>query len=86
MPTLDIKRPKCKCVAKVDALLKERHTRVVTTLFGGLVGVRSEVTDDAPKRTKAVSIIASFCPFCGKEYPKNETKVAKPNATTQTTR
>jgi len=67
-------RPRCKCVALVDKLLKPHHTRVVTTLFSGRVGIRTELDEDAPKRTRAVSVVATFCPFCGVKYPTAETK------------
>ena len=66
-------RPRCKCVAIADKALKVHHTRVVTTLFSGMVGIRTEVDHDAPKRTRAVSIVATFCPFCGVKYPNVET-------------
>ena len=69
MTTARLPRPKCRCVAKVDRLLKEKHTTVETTLFTGMVAVRTSLTHDAPKRTRAVIVIASFCPFCGVQYP-----------------
>jgi hypothetical protein len=59
---------RCKCVDEANKALKPRHTHVVTTVFSGMVGIRTELNYDAPKRTRAVSLIATFCPFCGVRY------------------
>jgi hypothetical protein len=64
-----IKKPKCTCVADVDKLMKPNHTHVVTAVFSGKVGIRTELDYDAPKRVRAVSLVATFCPFCGVKYP-----------------
>ena len=41
----------------------------MTTFFSGMVVLRTELSFDAPKRTKATALIATFCPFCGVRYP-----------------
>lgn len=79
MPTLRIRRPKCRCVSRVDKLLESRHTRLVTGLFSGMVAVATELKADAPRRTRPAIMVASFCPFCGKEYPRDEAKVESPS-------
>ena len=67
----------CRCIAKADRALATKHTRVVTTfaLAGrdarpAMVVLATELVADAPRRTRPVSLVASFCPLCGKEYPK----------------
>ncbi len=72
MATARLRRPKCRCVATADRLLKPRHTQVDVTLFTGMVAVRTSLTHDAPRRTKPVTVIATFCPFCGVRYPGTE--------------
>ena len=68
-----LSRPKCRCVATADRLLRARHTQVDTTLFTGMVAVRTSLRHDAPKRVRAVTVIATFCPFCGVRYPNTDT-------------
>ena len=66
-------RPKCRCVDMVDKTLAAYHSRVVTTLFTGMVAVCTEVVSGAPKRTQPTRLIATFCPFCGERYPGTDT-------------
>jgi len=73
MATSKLARPKCRCVATADRLLKPRHTQVDTNLFTGMVAVRTSLRHDAPKRTRPVTLIATFCPFCGVRYPGTDT-------------
>lgn len=62
----------CGCVAKVNARLVEHNTRLVTTLFGP-----PRVLIDTCKlrdgiRGKPKPVLASYCPFCGVAYPKED--------------
>jgi len=69
----ELRLPKCKCVDMADKALAAYHSCVVTTLFTGMVGVCTELVPGAPKRARPVSLIATFCPFCGVRYPGTDT-------------
>lgn len=67
----------CRCIAKMNRALARKHTRLVATFAtGGRNGLPSmavlatELVADAPRRTRPISLVSSFCPFCGKEYPR----------------
>jgi hypothetical protein len=72
----------CDCIKLTHEngkLVREYHTRLCVTvpLEPGAVSrviLRTENTFDAPKRNKPVTLIASYCPFCGKKY-QDETKI-----------
>jgi hypothetical protein len=64
----------CGCLPKVAKLLAARNTRLVTTwpLVHGTPAravIRTEQIETGRWKTRASAMIASFCPFCGKEYP-----------------
>lgn len=66
-------KPKaCKCVDKVNKeLAKQSHQLVLAFRPKGLVlpVIMTEETYGS-KKVKPVSLVATFCPFCGKEYPR----------------
>jgi hypothetical protein len=62
----------CNCATKLDGKLRPLNYVLSRNLFEG---------DSAPalieiakverrKRTPSMSMVASYCPFCGKKYPK----------------
>lgn len=63
----------CTCVAKMQRELQERNTVLVMAFF---TAGRPSVPTIATMRIKnlrdgkqAVTVLPSFCPFCGVEYP-----------------
>jgi len=63
----------CDCIKQACKLLASRHTEVVITipLVRGAVSrmlIATQKTHDAPRRTKPVSLVATFCPVCGEKY------------------
>jgi hypothetical protein len=63
----------CGCISDCDNRLREHNTCLVTTLFSRpeRVAIR---TDKIVSKTRKgpVTLIASFCPFCGEKYPQME--------------
>ena len=65
----------CNCIAEMDAAMTEHNTVVNSSIaFGGSSpGLYVSVPTmklDTSKRGKAITLIASYCPFCGKGcYP-----------------
>lgn len=60
------------CVARVNEQLREHHTMIIAPLSLGtpsreLIGVATVKRFDAPRGKKAMSLFATFCPFCGKK-------------------
>ena len=56
------------CNAKVDALLKERNTRLVVSFLNPHVAVlRTEIVE-AGRGRRPVAMFATHCPFCGERY------------------
>ena len=69
------KNGSCSCWDQVDQTLAEQNTRIGRS-FGGLTGrhyimIVSEKVD-TKKRGKPRSIMASFCPFCGKKLKSSK--------------
>lgn len=67
----------CKCITKLNVSLAEHNTVVLTTLFSSWALI-STVKDDPKKRGKPVSVVASYCPFCGKRYPERRALAPSP--------
>ncbi len=70
----------CKCI-KVNGLLNEQgHELVLSYLFdpkGGDIGTAVVIETQkwlgfTGKKRKKQTLIASFCPFCGKKYPERK--------------
>jgi len=59
----------CDCIDKIDKLLVERHTEIVTplTLNGEPLRtvVATTLTVNAPRRARPVVMVASYCPLGG---------------------
>lgn len=69
----------CDCIEKSykGELPEKYHTQLSTTLpiKKGIVArviLKTELTWNAPKRTKPISVIAAFCPICGEAYKDAE--------------
>jgi len=66
----------CNCIEKMNAALKEHNGKIAETLLlpepgGNALRARSLVQTrklDDTKRKAVPSVIASHCPFCGREY------------------
>ena len=65
----------CDCVEKINKQLKDHNTRISTSMTISrdlsTTGVGLQVTThkiDTKIRKPAMSLLASFCPFCGKKW------------------
>lgn len=64
----------CDCIKIVNEKLKERNTELRVPLFtmGGAntdrVFVMTDQIETGRGKQKAVSMFASYCPFCGGKY------------------
>jgi hypothetical protein len=61
----------CNCVDKIDVQLAAKNTRikhifVINKDVGMAIGVETEKVDRS-KRGKPVTMLAAFCPFCGRK-------------------
>lgn len=71
----------CDCIETVNAKLAERNTRLHEPIF--IFGpdltrrlfVETEQIERGRGKKKAVSMFASFCPFCGEKYVEEAPKV-----------
>ena len=56
-----------KCVKQLNKKLKETNTRLVGNLLNSNhIFVATEKIDNA-RMNKATSVVATYCPFCGKK-------------------
>jgi hypothetical protein len=64
----------CNCATKMDAALKAHNYMLCRNLLeGDKAAALVEITKiDRKKRTGSMSLVASYCPFCGKKYPKRK--------------
>ena len=65
----------CKCSIKIDKILAERGCVMVTPItFNPDTARRAMIwvdkKHDAPRGTKVMRLVATFCPFCGEKYPE----------------
>ena len=74
----------CKCAGKIDGHLRKHNYMLSRNLLEGdkapaLVEIAKV---DRKKRTPSMSMVANYCPFCGKKYPERKTRgVLKQNRT-----
>lgn len=63
----------CACISDVNNKLAEHNAGLVTTLFAApkrvVIGTNKV---DSKKRGKPPYMLATFCPFCGEKYVKND--------------
>lgn len=67
----------CECIEQFDKQMLEHNTKISVPLLISERGkfntasrrafVRTEKVNDS-KRGKPISVLSSFCPFCGKKY------------------
>lgn len=67
----------CDCMTDVDSSLKDRNTRLsasfcLTKDLGGMDVLPIIKTEklDMGSRTKPVTIVPTYCPFCGEKYKR----------------
>ena len=63
----------CKCLDKVDALLAEQGAALVISFMFPEMYCRTTIATErkVPRsRVKLKTLVANFCPFCGKKYPE----------------
>lgn len=59
----------CKCIDRVNRELAKRNTKVEVILSVDaslLIGIRTSKVDEL-RRGKPVTLLATFCPMCGKK-------------------
>ena len=65
----------CDCIKSIDEKLAPRNTRLALTItltknLDAFPTIATEQIDKGRGRPKAVSMIPSFCPFCGVKYER----------------
>jgi len=62
----------CDCATRLDGHLKEKNYMLCRNLFEGAAApALVEIAKiDRKKRTPSMSLVATYCPFCGKKYPE----------------
>jgi hypothetical protein len=60
----------CKCIERVDAKLAEYNAACETNLVANPPRAMISLYKVKPRGAKPPLMEASYCPFCGKEYPK----------------
>lgn len=66
----------CRCATKVDESLKgQNYVLVRNILDGDAAAAIVEITKiKSSQRTPSMSLVATFCPFCGKRYPERKSR------------
>lgn len=66
----------CKCATRLDEKLKPFNYQLSRNLLeGDAAPALIEIAKvDRKKRTPSHSLVASYCPFCGKAYPKRKSR------------
>jgi hypothetical protein len=75
----------CKCLEKVDAQLAKQGAELDISFAIPEMYCRPVIATqrkDPRSRVKLSRLIASFCPFCGKEYPNRDKARKKTSAVT----
>ena len=75
----------CNCATKVDEHLKERNYMLARNMLeGDAAPVLVEIVKiESRKRTPSCSMVASYCLFCGKKYPRRKTRGRARNGSDQ---
>lgn len=65
----------CDCITMINEKLVSRNTRLALTItltkdLDAYPTIATEQIDKGRGRPKAVSMIPSFCPFCGVKYER----------------
>lgn len=60
----------CKCADKVDAELQAQGARLTVAIKLNGEAFAVVATHRVKKGVKLKTLVATFCPFCGKEYPR----------------
>lgn len=62
----------CDCISRIDAKLATDapNTMLVLNLLGPTRAVVATCKRQEKKREKAAYVMASYCPFCGEQYPE----------------
>lgn len=62
----------CACINDLDVEPKmvESNTQILTNLFGSPRAFVATIKRDEKRRGKPKMVIATFCPFCGEQYPE----------------
>lgn len=66
--------PECMCIARINSMLREHNSYLVTNLFGKPRAIIATTKFDEKKRGKPKMMFASFCPFCGVKYAADEVR------------
>lgn len=69
----------CDCKERVNEKLKDRNTRLSVSFClssdlseaDAMLMIQTEKLDKQ-KRTRAMPVIPTFCPFCGVKYPRKD--------------
>lgn len=62
----------CDCLAEANAKLEERNGEILTTIWPVVRPIIATQKVDSKKRGRPAMMVASFCPFCGVQYPTGE--------------
>lgn len=66
----------CDCITQIDEKLKEYNTGIDASIsLKEDIPVKAKVATyklDSKKRGNAMSLVATFCPFCGQRYYEND--------------
>lgn len=69
----------CDCMTRVNEKLKERNTRLAVSFClssdlsdaDAMLMIQTEKVDKGV-RGKVMTVIPTFCPFCGTKYPRKD--------------
>lgn len=67
--------PQCACIQTLDAVLSKEHPNVmvdaaVSITMGAVLTIPLTKKVGAPRGTKVPTMVANYCPLCGKKYNK----------------
>ena len=69
----------CNCIEQINKLLEEHNTRLalgINMRTGKSTGARIAVEKiESKKRKGPVDMYASYCPFCGEKYKRDNSEL-----------